>query len=121
MFTSKGVLNPKRWSRLTWGIVQVSVAGVLLLSGGLEALQTISILAAFPFMVLMIFMATALLKSLRNEQRQIELHEAMTRERLLRLLAEHDDFGDKGWNQSEETGVDDPDAPENDAGKKPQA
>src|SRR5690554_7360323 len=54
MFTSKGVLNPKRWSRLTWGIVQVSVAGVLLLSGGLEALQTISILAAFPFMVLMI-------------------------------------------------------------------
>src|SRR5690554_5389404 len=121
MFASKGVLNPKRWSRLTWGIVQVSVAGVLLLSGGLEALQTISILAAFPFMMLMIFMATALLKSLRNEQRQIELHEAMTRERLLRLLAEHDDFGDKGWNQSEETGVDDPDAPENDAEKKPQA
>ncbi|MCD1630249.1 MULTISPECIES: BCCT family transporter [Marinobacter] len=95
MFTSKGVLNPKRWSRLTWGIVQVSVAGVLLLSGGLEALQTISILAAFPFMVLMIFMAVALLKSLRNEQRQIELHEAMTKERLLRLLAENDHLGDE--------------------------
>lgn len=114
MFTSKGVLNPKRWSRLTWGIVQVSVAGVLLLSGGLEALQTISILAAFPFMVLMIFMATALLKSLRNEQRQIELHEAMTRERLLRLLAESDDLGDKGWKPAEEGGSEaPPDQPEN--------
>src|SRR5690554_7645736 len=114
MFTSKGVLNPKRWSRLTWGIVQVSVAGVLLLSGGLEALQTISILAAFPFMVLMIFMATALLKSLRNEQRQIELHEAMTRVRLLRLLAESDDLGDKGWKPAEEGGSEaPPDQPEN--------
>jgi glycine betaine transporter len=100
------VLNPKRWSRLTWGIVQVSVAGVLLLSGGLEALQTISILAAFPFMVLMIFMAVALLKSLRNEQRQIELHEAMTRERLLRLLAENDHLGDEGLRAEMESPAD---------------
>lgn len=94
MFTSKGVLTPKRWSRLTWGVVQVLVAGVLLLSGGLEALQTISILAAFPFMILMVFMAIALLKSLRNEQRQLELHEAMTHERLLRLLEANDHLSD---------------------------
>ena len=106
MFTSKGVLNPKRWSRVTWGVVQVSVAGVLLLSGGLQALQTISILAAFPFMVLMIFMAVALLKSLRNEQRQIELHEAMTRERLLRLLAENDHLGDEGFKTPDEPRTD---------------
>ncbi|WP_404364750.1 BCCT family transporter [Marinobacter sp.] len=86
MFTSKGVLSPSRWSRVAWGIIQVLVAGVLLLSGGLAALQTISILAAFPFMILMIFMAAALLKSLRNERRQIELHEAIMRERIQRLL-----------------------------------
>tara|TARA_R110001583_G_C5671033_1_gene411107 strand:+ start:22785 stop:24419 length:1635 start_codon:yes stop_codon:yes gene_type:complete len=90
MFTSKGVLTPKRWLRLIWGVVQVMVAGVLLFSGGLKALQTISILAAFPFMILMVFMAIALLKSLRNEQRQLELHEAMTHERLLRLLEAND-------------------------------
>ncbi len=86
MFTSRGVLNPTRLTRLTWGIIQVLVAAVLLLSGGLAALQTISIVAAFPFMVLMIFMAGALLRSLRNEQRQIELHEALLRERLQRLV-----------------------------------
>lgn len=90
MFTSKGVLTPKRWLRVTWGVIQVLVAGVLLISGGLAALQTVSILAAFPFMVLMIFMAIALLKSLRNEQRQLELHEAITRGRMMQLLEEHD-------------------------------
>ncbi|MCW8828552.1 MAG: BCCT family transporter [Gammaproteobacteria bacterium] len=90
MFTGKGVLVPRRWLRLIWGVAQVLVAGVLLLSGGLGALQTISIVAAFPFMILMVFMAGALLKSLRIEQRQIELHQALMQERLQRLLDEHD-------------------------------
>ncbi len=94
MFTSHGVLTPKRWSRLIWGVVQVLVAGVLLLSGGLIALQTISILAALPFMLLMIFMAISLLSALRNEQRQIELHEAVTRERLMRMLNHSDHLGE---------------------------
>lgn len=90
IFTGKGVLVPGRALRLTWGVVQALVAGVLLLSGGLDALQTVSILAAFPFMILMVFMAGSLLKSLRDERRQQELHEALIRERLLRLLDAHD-------------------------------
>ncbi len=94
MFTTQGVLEPARWARLSWGVVQVMVAAVLLLSGGLVALQTISILAAFPFMLLMVFMAIALLRSLQNEHRQIELHQAITHERLMRLLEEHDHLGE---------------------------
>jgi glycine betaine transporter len=94
MFTTQGVLEPARWARLSWGVVQVLVAAVLLLSGGLVALQTISILAAFPFMLLMVFMAISLLRALQNEHRQIELHEAITRERLQRLLKEHDHLGE---------------------------
>jgi glycine betaine transporter len=86
MFTSKGVLVPHRLMRLAWGVMQVMVAGVLLLSGGLAALQTVSILAAFPFMILMIFMAAALLRALRSERRQQELREALLQERLQRLL-----------------------------------
>jgi len=89
MFTSKGVLNPTRMTRVIWGVVQVLVVAVLLMSGGLVALQTISIVAAFPFMLLMVFMARSLLGSLRNERRQTELHEALLRERLQRLLDEH--------------------------------
>ncbi len=90
MFTSHGTLSPKRWMRVLWGVTQVLVAGVLLLSGGLTGLQTISIVAAFPFMVLMIFMAASLLKSLRNERRQIELHEALMRERMQRVLNQYE-------------------------------
>ncbi len=90
MFTAKGVLVPSRTLRFVWGVIQASVAGVLLLTGGLEALQTISIIAAFPFMVLMVFMAASLLKSLRDELRQAELHDAMIRERVLRMLEDHE-------------------------------
>ncbi len=90
MFTSQGRLDPGRLIRLIWGLVTVTVTGVLLASGGLEALQTISILAAFPFMVLMMFMAGGLLHALRDERRQQELHEALLRERLQRLLDERD-------------------------------
>ncbi|MBK1735294.1 glycine/betaine ABC transporter permease [Halorhodospira abdelmalekii] len=86
MFTSRGVLSPRRWIRVSWGVVQVLVAATLLLSGGLTALQTVSIVAALPFMVLMMFMAAALVKSLSNELRQQELHEALMRERLQRMI-----------------------------------
>lgn len=90
MFTSKGVLTPARTTRVIWGVVQVLVVSVLLMSGGLAALQTISIVAAFPFMVLMVFMAGSLLRALRDERRQMELHEALLRERLQRLIDEHE-------------------------------
>ncbi|MFO7594485.1 MAG: BCCT family transporter [Pseudomonadota bacterium] len=97
MFSAKGVLVPGRRLRLVWGVTQVLVAGVLLMSGGLSALQTFSIVAAFPFMLLMVFMAAALLKSLRNERRQVELHEALMKERLQRLIEEHEgsEFSDR--------------------------
>jgi len=86
MFTSGGDLEPARWIRLVWGTVPVVVTGVLLLSGGLDALRTVSILAAFPFILLMTFMAAALLRSLREERRQWELHEAILRAELERLV-----------------------------------
>ncbi|MDZ7645571.1 MAG: BCCT family transporter [Woeseiaceae bacterium] len=86
MFTSGGALEPKRWVRVVWGTVPVLVASVLLLSGGLDALRTVSIVAAFPFIILMAFMAGALLRSLRGEQRRVELHEALLRERMQRML-----------------------------------
>lgn len=90
MFTSRGVLAPSAWVRVCWGLVQVLVAAVLLLSGGLAALQTISIVAALPFMILMVFMAASLLKALRTEQRQRELNAAILQERLQRMVDDYD-------------------------------
>jgi betaine/carnitine transporter, BCCT family len=40
--------DPARWHRLTWAVALAAVAVVLLYSGGLDALQTLSIITAFP-------------------------------------------------------------------------
>lgn len=86
MFTSKGVLNPTRFVRILWGALQLLVAGVLLLSGGLYGLQTVSIIAAFPFMLVMVVMLFALHRDLALEVRLSEDKDRILRERVERLL-----------------------------------
>ncbi|MFC4765848.1 glycine betaine uptake BCCT transporter [Effusibacillus consociatus] len=67
MLSEQGNLNPSNKIKITWGTIQAFVAIVLLLSGGLEALQTASVTAAFPFAIVMVIMCWALLKGLKNE------------------------------------------------------
>lgn len=67
MFTSGGDLNPGPGLKITWGLVEGFVAVALLLAGGLGALQTASIAAAFPFMIVMFAMAVALIKAFQKE------------------------------------------------------
>lgn len=86
MFTSKGVLNPTRLVRILWGALQLLMAGVLLLSGGLYGLRTVSIIAAFPFMLLMVLMAWALHRDLAQEFWRREQTDALLRKRIEALL-----------------------------------
>lgn len=86
MFTSKGVLNPTRFVRIFWGFLQLLMAAVLLLSGGLYGLRTVSIVAAFPFMLLMVMMAWALHRDLALDFWRREEKEQLLRERIERLL-----------------------------------
>ncbi|MFT5720357.1 MAG: glycine betaine transporter [Motiliproteus sp.] len=86
MFTSKGILNPTRFVRILWGVLQLLMAGVLLLSGGLLGLRTVSIVTAFPFMLLMVLMAYSLYKDLALECRRKEEQECVLHDRLERLL-----------------------------------
>ncbi len=44
-----GVQNPKRVIKLTWGAIMEALATILLVVGGLDALQNGAILAATPF------------------------------------------------------------------------
>ena len=67
--TSNGNLNPPNTIKFTWGIVQSVVAAVLLWSGGLKGLQMGSILAAFPFAVIMLLLMLSLFRSFREEVR----------------------------------------------------
>lgn len=67
MFTSHGDLNPSNGKKIIWGLVQSVLATALLLSGGLKPLQTISVAAAFPFIVIMLAACVSLWKALQSE------------------------------------------------------
>lgn len=67
MFTSNGNLNPSNSMKVTWGLVQSLFATILIVAGGLNSLQTVSIVAAFPFIFIMIFACISILKALREE------------------------------------------------------
>jgi glycine betaine transporter len=67
MMSSNGELNPSLGKKITWGIIQSSAAAVLLVSGGLEALQRMAIVAALPFTIVMVLMVRSLLKAMRYE------------------------------------------------------
>ena len=64
---SMGDDDPPRRFRIVWGLGEGFVAAVLLLAGGLQALQTAAIAAALPISVILIFMAYGLLKSLSED------------------------------------------------------
>lgn len=67
MYTSGGDLNPSTNKKVLWGVVQSLLATALLLSGGLVALQTASIAAAFPFIFIMLFACISIFKAFNTE------------------------------------------------------
>ena len=67
MLSSEGDLNPSNRKQFIWGIVQALLATSLLLAGGLEALQTASVAAAFPFIFVMLLSIISLMKALKEE------------------------------------------------------
>ena len=67
MLSSQGDLNPSKSKQFIWGLVQSLLATSLLLAGGLEALQTASIAAAFPFIFVLLFAIISLMKALKEE------------------------------------------------------
>ncbi|WP_296764556.1 BCCT family transporter [Sediminimonas sp.] len=86
MFTARGVLSPAVSLRLMWGVTQLMVVVVLLLSGGLEGLRTVSIIAAFPFMLLMCGVAAALLRDIHEDFAQQDEKARLLERRIERLL-----------------------------------
>ncbi|HOK62415.1 MAG TPA: BCCT family transporter [Soehngenia sp.] len=68
MLSSHGDLNPSTRKQFIWGIVQALLATSLLLAGGLQALQTASVAAAFPFIFVMLLAIVSLVKALKEEK-----------------------------------------------------
>jgi glycine betaine transporter len=68
MLSSKGNLNPQKRIKVVWAVLQSGLAIVLLLTGGLAALQKASIAVAFPFIIIMILVCISLYKELSRER-----------------------------------------------------
>jgi choline/glycine/proline betaine transport protein len=65
--TSGGHLEPPVWQRVFWAVLEGVVAAVLLVVGGLAALQSASLAAALPFTVVIILSLVGLLRALHLE------------------------------------------------------
>ena len=86
-FTSGGVLNSPVTQRVFWAIIQGAVAAVLLIGGGLGALQTASITTGLPFALILIVMALSLRKGLDKEyEGELLRQKALERESYKELI-----------------------------------
>ena len=71
MLASGGDIDPPRWSRIMWAVLEGAVAAALLTvgGGGLGALQTAAIVIALPFSVVMVAMMFATVRAFQDETR----------------------------------------------------
>ncbi|MDO4259127.1 MAG: BCCT family transporter [Actinomycetaceae bacterium] len=70
--SENGTIEPRKWTVVFWGVVTGAVAAIMLIAGGengLKGLQAITIVAGLPFLVVMIALAIALVRDLRNDPR----------------------------------------------------
>lgn len=67
MLCSHGRNDTPLWQRVYWAVGIGVVAAILLLAGGLNALQTMTIASALPFTVVLLFAIIGLIKALRVE------------------------------------------------------
>lgn len=67
MLSSGGNPDPRNSIKILWGIAMGSSAGILLVMGGLKALQTASIVGAFPFTIVMFFILYTTIKMLNDD------------------------------------------------------
>lgn len=83
--TSGGKLDTPLAQRIFWAVIEGAVAAVLLIGGGLTALQTASILTGVPFALVLLVMVYSLYLGLRQEF----LIEHAVRERLRKVRRDH--------------------------------
>jgi len=85
--SQRGTFEPKRWVVVFWGSLTGGVAALILWTGGenaLDGLQTMTIIAAAPFVIVMVGLCVSLYKDLSRDPLILDAR-AMRRE--LRRMA----------------------------------
>lgn len=84
--TTKGSLMPPLIVKMVWGILMSAIAAVLLYAGGLDALQSASLIAALPFTVLLLLLVIGMGKLLKKEPITVRPADIRSFERIERAV-----------------------------------
>ncbi|WP_026839367.1 BCCT family transporter [Gillisia sp. JM1] len=74
--TSGGKIDAPVGQRIFWAIAEGSIAAVLLIGGGLQALQTATIVTGLPFALILIVMCFSLYKGLSEDLEKLKKRES---------------------------------------------
>ncbi|SHI80466.1 choline/glycine/proline betaine transport protein [Arenibacter nanhaiticus] len=74
--TSGGKIDAPVGQRIFWAIAEGSIAAVLLIGGGLQALQTATIVTGLPFAVILLIMCFSLFKGLSEDLKKLKKRES---------------------------------------------
>ena len=81
--STDGDVNPKNRTKIIWGVLVSGIALVLLMAGGLKA---VTIVFALPFSLVLVLMAIALVRAIRQDWQAHEVRERQLRKKMERLL-----------------------------------
>lgn len=82
MMSSGGDPDPKARVKIVWGVLVSGIAISLLLAGGVKAVQTATIVFALPVTVVILLMALALWRAVREDWREQQRRERALRRRM---------------------------------------
>nr|WP_145545098.1 BCCT family transporter [Variovorax boronicumulans] len=85
MMSTGGNENPSARVKIAWGLLVAGIAASLLLAGGLQSVQTATIVFALPFTVVIVLMAVALWRGLREDHEDERRRERALRRRMREL------------------------------------
>lgn len=85
MMSTGGNENPSARVKVAWGLLVAGIAASLLLAGGLQSVQTATIVFALPFTVVIVLMAVALWRGLREDYEDERRRERALRRRMREL------------------------------------
>ena len=86
MMSTGGQENPAARVKIAWGLLVSGIAVSLLLAGGLKAVQTATIVFALPFTVVIVLMAIALWRGVRDDWEAEQRREKALRRRMREMV-----------------------------------
>jgi len=86
MMSTGGNENPPPRVKVIWGVLVAGIAISLLLAGGVKAVQTATIVFALPFTAVILLMAVALWRGVRDDWNEEQRRDRALRRRMRELV-----------------------------------